>query len=99
MAYKRPNPPDLSKPLPKGRSVRLLKIADTWRLIGAAGEDLFFLAELPDAGEMPSGVVQNQLTEADLFGRRVVDDRTYTVVAHGGRVEMDAGCGYRQRSA
>ena len=99
MSNKRPNPPDLNKTLAKGRGVQLLKVADTWRLIGTAGGDLFFLAEVPDAGGMPSGVVHNQLTKGDLFGRRVVDDRTYTVVAHGGRVEMDAERGYSQRSA
>jgi len=99
MAHKRANPPDLSKTLAKGRGVRLMKVAEIWRLIGAAGEDLFFLAELPDAGGMPSGIVQNQLTQADLFGRRIVDDRTYTVVAHGGSVDVDASRGYKQRSA
>ena len=99
MANKRANLPDPSKTLAKGRGVRLMKVADTWRLIGAAGGDLFFLAEMPDAGGMPSGVVQNQLTQADLFARRIVDDQTYTVVAHGGSVDMDASRGYRQQSA
>ncbi len=99
MANKQPNPPDMTKTLAKGRSVRLIKVASTWRLIGAAGGDLFFLAELADTGGLPSGVVQNQLTQADLFGRRSVDDRTYTVAAHGGSVEMDAARGYAQTSA
>jgi hypothetical protein len=99
MVRKQPNPRDTTKVLPKGRSVRLIKVANTWRLIGAAGGDLFFLAEVADTGAMPSGVVANQLTHADLFGRRSVDDRTYTVAAHGGSVEMDPARGYAQTSA
>jgi hypothetical protein len=91
--------PDVTKPLPKGRSVRLTRIAGTWRLVGAAGGSLFFLAEVADAGGLPTGVVPNQLTQAHLFGRRLVDDRTYTVVAHGGSVEIDPGRGYEQESA
>jgi hypothetical protein len=99
MTRKLQNPQDTSKTLPSGRSVRLMKVADTWRLIGAAGGDLFFLAEVADAGGLPAGVVPNQLTQANLFGRRRVDDRTYTVVAHGGSVEMDPARGYSQTSA
>jgi len=99
MMPRRANPTDPNKTLSKGRSVRLSKIADTWRLIGAAGGDLYFLAEVPDGGGLPSGIVRSHLKQADLFGRRVVDDRTYTVVAHGGSVEMDAGRGYAQVSA
>lgn len=99
MATKQPNPRDLTKTLSKGRSVRLMSVAGTWRLIGAAGGDLFFLAELVDAGGIPTGVVHNQLTQADLFGRRIVDDRTYTVSAHGGSVEMNAARGYAQTTA
>jgi hypothetical protein len=99
MSRKQPNPRDLTKPLPKGKSVRLLKVADTWRLMGAAGGDLFFLAEVADAGGMPSGVVPNQLTQSHLFSRRLVDDQAYTVVAHGGSVEMDPARGYVQASA
>jgi hypothetical protein len=99
MVRKQQNPRDTTKTLSKGRSIRLMKVADTWRLIGAAGGDLFFLAEVADAGAMPSGIVPNQLTQANLFGRRLVDDRTYTVVAHGGSVEMDPARGYSQTSA
>ena len=99
MASKQPNPRDLTKTLSKGRSGRLSNAAGTWRLIGAAGVDLFLLAEVADAGGRPSGVVANQLTRAHLFSRRTVDDRTYTVVAHGGSVEMDAARGYEQQSA
>lgn len=99
MVRKQQKPRDTTKVLPKGRSVRLFKVAGTWRLIGAAGGDLFFLAEVPDTGGLPSGVVPNQLTQANLFGRRLVDDRIYTVAAHGGSVEMDPGRGYSQTSA
>ena len=99
MATKQQNPRDTTKTLPAGRNVRLMNVAGTWRLIGAAGGDLFFLAEMADTGARPSGVIQNQLTEAHLFGRRLVDDRTYTVVEHGGSVEMDSARGYAQRSA
>ena len=99
MAYRQTNPQDLSKTLPRGRSVRVSKAGHTWRLIGAAGGDLFYLAELADTGAMPSGVVVNQLTQAQMFSRRLVDDRTYTVVAHGGSVEMDPARGYAQTSA
>ena len=99
MARHPQNPRDLTKTLSQGRSVRLSKVAGTWRLIGAAGGDLFFLAELADAGGLPSGVVANELTQAHLFSRRVVDDRTYTVVAHGGTVDMNPARGYSQVSA
>ena len=99
MATKRPNPRDLTKTLPGGRAVRLMNVGGTWRLIGAAGGDLFFLAEVAGTGAIPTGVVHNQLTQADLFGRRVVDDRTYTVSAHGGSVEMNAARGYAQTTA
>ena len=99
MATKQPNPRDLTKTLSKGRAVRLMNVGGTWRLIGAAGGDLFFLAEVADTGGVPTGVVHNQLTQANLFGRRIVDDRTYTVSAHGGSVEMDAARGYAQTTA
>ena len=99
MATRQPNPRDLTKTLSKGRNVRLMNVGGTWRLIGAAGSDLFFLAEVADAGGVPTGIVQNQLTQADLFGRRTVDDRTYTVSAHGGSVEMNAARGYVQTTA
>jgi hypothetical protein len=99
MATRQSNARDLTKTLGKGRSVRLMNVGGTWRLIGAAGGDLFFLAEVVDAGGVPTGVVHSQLTQADLFGRRVVDDRTYTVSAHGGSVQMDAARGYIQTTA
>ena len=99
MPSKQPNPRDLTKTLAKGRRVRLTNVAGTWRLVGAAGGDLFFLAEVADAGGFPTGVVHNQLTQAHLFARRHIDDRAYTVVAHGGSVEMDAARGYAQTSA
>ena len=99
MTSNRSNPRDLTKSLAKGRSVRLSNVAGTWRLLGAAGGDLFFYAEVADAGGLPTGVVHNQLVQAHLFGRRAVDDRTYTVVGHGGCVEMDAARGYAQTSA
>ncbi|MGB7157235.1 MAG: hypothetical protein WBD40_04155 [Tepidisphaeraceae bacterium] len=99
MIRNKQNPPDTTKTLTKGRNIRLNKVAGTWRLIGADGASLFFLAEVADAGGIPSGVVPNQLTQANLFGRRVVDDRMYTVVAHGGSVEMDPARGYSQTSA
>jgi hypothetical protein len=88
-----------TKPLGKGRKIRLFKIGSTWRLVGAEGTSLFFLAELPDAGGLPAGVVHNQLVPANLFGRKVVDDRTYSVDAYGGSVEMDPSRGYSQASA
>ena len=96
---KQQNPRDPAKTLGKGRNVRLTNVAGTWRLIGASGASLFFLAEVADAGAFPSGVVANQLTQAQLFGRRIVDDRTYSVVAHGGSVEIDPARGYAQASA
>jgi hypothetical protein len=99
MATRQSNPRDLTKTLAKGRNVRLMNVGGTWRLIGAAGSDLFFLAEVADAGGVPTGVVHNQLTQADLFGRRTVDDRTYTVSAHGGSVEMNSARGYAQTTA
>jgi hypothetical protein len=88
-----------TKPLGKGRSIRLSRIGGTWRLIGAEGASLFFLAEVADAGGLPTGTFHNQLAQANLFGRRVIDDRTYTVAAHGGSVEIDPARGYTQASA
>jgi hypothetical protein len=99
MASKRRNPPDLTKTLPSGQRVRMTRVAGTWRLLGAAGDSLFFLAEVADTGGFPSGIVRNQLTQSQLFSRRHVDDRTYTVAAHGGSVDVDPARGYAQESA
>jgi hypothetical protein len=99
MPVKHPKPRDLTKTLAKGRHVNVSKVAGKWRLLGAAGGDLFFLAEVADAGSLPTGSVPNELTQADLFSRRIIDDRSYTIVAHGGAVQMDAARGYAQSSA
>jgi hypothetical protein len=98
MPTKTSNTRDLTKTLAKGRRVRLSKAGATWRLLGVAGGDLFFFAELPDVGGLPTGTFQNELKQLDLFTRRIIDDRTYTVAAHGGAVEMDAARGYVQSS-
>ena len=86
------------RPLKEGRKVQLSKVNDTWRAIGAEGRGLYFFAEFKDTGDFPQGVVPSQLERRELSGQRVIDDRTYTVTAYGGAVDINPRSGHRQRS-